>query len=167
MEIKHLAKQRKRSSAIGLIEMILVLAVIAALTIVSVRYYASVKDAMKVNSVLSDMKAIHEAIKGWAEINSDWTTPPTINSLIIAQLLPARFLGPQRELGFATYEIDPVMNTQPTTGVRTVTVKLGWMMDKYCQAVARKTAQLTLPSGCSAPILGYGFLTFYIQLDDL
>lgn len=170
MEIKFMDKRlhqhSKRSSAIGLIELMLVLALIAVLAVVSVKYYKSVQNAAKVNQVITDLQTIHDAVKNWAEMNSDWVnTPLTLNSLVTDNLLPARFLGPQADLWGAVYNLQKVNNSGKTF----VNISFTFMEAKYCKAILAKTKGIVFSNfSCMTyfdPSLNY--LITQIAVDDL
>lgn len=162
MQKGFLFNLRNRLRAIGLIEMMLVMAVIAVIAVVTAQYYNSTRNAARVNRVISDIKVIHDAVKTWAETNSDWTIPLTLNTLVTDKLLPAQYLTTQGELWGATYTLEKAVISGQTVG----SIKLTMMEKAYCTAILKKLSPV-MQCGCFDVAFGYQYFLARVYLDSL
>lgn len=148
-------KPQGKIKAIGLLELMLSLAIIAVLLIMATRYYSSASSSQKIQAGVDQVNAVKSAMQNYANagMNSEYTSA-TIGSLVQAGYLPSNFLSSAS----ASTAISPwggVVKLTPSTTY--FEVSMDTQDESTCQAVEQKIEATSTPAsgaGVTAPSCG-------------
>lgn len=92
-------KQKVYSLAIGLIELLLVIALVAVMVLVSVRYYSSASASQKVSAAVNMFAEVKSAVENYSLNNNNTITDTSGNTVTIATLVAQGYLPQAYALG--------------------------------------------------------------------
>lgn len=143
---------KKSQKAIGLLELMLSLAIIAVLLIMATRYYSSASSSQKIQAAVDQINAVRSAVQNAAGGSSSGAGNITASMLVESGYLPSSFIAPSLASSStaATGYLTPwgqIEGLTLSTGTgKTFSISMTTPGDDICNAVVQKlvaTAQST------------------------